>query len=232
MKIAYLTMSYDLKMTYSLAIPGVYSQAWSAGRKAHYLMYQKPFPPHIGDNHDLYMDIREYDVDGIAGFGWWLLKLKRFLEVCQEERFVWWDEDDYYSRGYTINAMEPIRNGAPLAWNLNNYEVKLGSIKQREYTSGMGTLVGRVDALRQPVAELLAKYPDGRLRIDENNNPVDCHYTGKWRYCGGALDAHLKKILIKQGVMTEHCGTRFMTFHSKTNTKGGRKSQENVDYAS
>ena len=95
----------------------------------------------------------------------------------------------------------------------------------------MGTLVARVDSLRQPMAELTEKYPCGRVRIDLNGKPVDSSHQGEFRYGGGALDSYLKKILRKRFPVAEHNGVRFMTFHSKTNTRGGRKPEENVDYA-
>lgn len=235
MKIAYLTMSYDLKMTYSLAIPNCASQIWDNEDKVLYLMYQKPFPPHIAQSHELAMTIREFNVEGIQGAGWWLLKLAKFLEVCEEEFMLIWDEDDYRPDNYTSLAISKVIEGkVPLSWNYVNIEVKLGSIIQRRYTSGIGTMCARVDMLRQPVAELLAMYPGGQLRVRKGTRePCDASYKGEWEYCGGALDAHLKKMLIKMygETIAEHGGTRFMTFHSRTNTQGGRKPEENVDAA-
>ena len=229
MDVAYLTMAYDLKMTSSLAIPNCADQKCSYG-KVLYIMYQEPFPVHIGDNHDLPITIREFDVEH-QGSGWWLMKLKKFLDVCTEKYFVWWDEDDYKPHDYTDKALMPVNMANPLSWNLYNYEVKRGSIYYREYTSGMGTLAGYVGALRKPVAELLDKWPDGRIRINEQRQPVDASYNGQWSYGAGALDAYLKRILKKRVAMSGHTGKRFMTFHSKTNTRGGRKPEENVDYA-
>jgi len=234
MKIAYLTMAYDLKMTCSLAIPGCVDQSWRDKDKVLYLMYQEPFPVHIGQDHHLDIAIREFNVHGIQGFGWWLLKLAKFLEVCEEEYMLQWDEDDYYPHNHTPEALWPLMQGAVMSWSLTNYEVKRGSIFERRYTSGMGTLCARVDALRQPVLELLEKYPDGQLRVRKGTRePCDATYKGEWEYCGGALDAHLKKMLVRMygGRIAEHNGRRFMTFHSKTNTKGGRKPEENIDYA-
>ena len=159
------------------------------------------------------------------------MKLKRFLEVCTEKFFAWWDEDDYHEYLYTQKALANICDQTPLAWNLHNYEIKRDSALKREYTSGMGTLAGRVDALRAPTTELLAKYPNGRLRVDMSNRPVDVSYEGEWRYGAGALDAYMKRILKKRGGVALHTGERCMTFHSKTNTRGGRDPKENVDYA-
>ena len=143
---------------------------------------------------------------------------------------VWWDEDDYRLSDYTTLALGALTAQSAIAWNLWNYEVKRCSIRKRQYSSGTGTLVARVDSLRQPMAELTEKYPCGRVRIDLNGKPVDSSYPGEFRYGGGALDSYLKKILKVRFPVVEHNGVRFMTFHSKTNTKGGRKPEENVDY--
>ena len=229
MKIAYLTMAYDLEKAYSVAIPNCVDQTGNYN-KVLYLMYQQPFPPHIGNNHDLPIEIKEYNVEGIVGGGWWLMKLKRFLEVCTETHLVWWDEDDYRLSDYTTKALSVLTAQSAVAWNLWNYEVKRGSIIKRQYGSGMGTLVMRVDALRQPVDELLDRWPDGQLRIDENRKQVDRHHVGNWTHAGGALDAYLKRVLKVRYHVVEHDGVRFMTYHSKTNTHGGRDPKENVDY--
>ena len=228
-KIAYLTMAYDVAKTDYMAIPNCVDQTGNYD-KVLYIMYQEPFPPHIGKNHDLPIEIKEYNVEGIKGYGWWLMKLNKFLEVCTETHMVWWDEDDYRLNDYTKKALSALTQYSPIAWNLWNYEVKRGSILKKQYTSGMGTLVAVTDFLRIPAAALTAKYPDGRLRIDETRRPVDCNYTGKWTYASGALDAYLKKQLKLKYKVAEHEGVRFMTFHSKTNTHGGRKPEENVDY--
>ena len=229
MKVAYLTMAYDLAKTYSMAIPNCVDQTGNY-EKVLYIMYQEPFPPHIGNNHDLPIEIKEYNVEGIQGFGWWLMKFNKFLEVCTEHHMVWWDEDDYRLSDYTTLALGALTAQSAIAWNLWNYEVKRNGIYKKEYSSGMGTLVARVDSLRQPMAELTEKYPCGRVRIDLNGKPVDSSHQGEFRYGGGALDSYLKKILRKRFPVAEHNGVRFMTFHSKTNTRGGRKPEENVDY--
>ena len=229
MKVAYLTMAYDLEKTYSMAVPNCVDQSGNY-EKVLYIMYQEPFPPHIGTNHDLPIEIKEYNVTGIQGYGWWLMKLNKFLEVCTESHVVWWDEDDYRLSDYTQKALSVLTPYSPVAWNLWNYEVKRGSILKRKYSSGMGTLVAVTDFLKLPAYDLTAKYPSGRLRIDENRKPVDCTYTGEWTFAGGALDAHYKKLLKARCTVSEHGGVRFMTFHNKTNTKGNRDPKENVDY--
>ena len=87
MKVAYLTMAYDLAKTYSMAIPNCVDQTGNY-EKVLYIMYQEPFPTHIGKNHDLPIEIREYNVEDIKGFGWWLMKFNKFLEVCTEHSMV------------------------------------------------------------------------------------------------------------------------------------------------
>ena len=230
MKIAYLTMAYDLEKTYSIAIPNCVDQSGDFD-KVLYLMYQEPFPPHIGINHDLPIQIKEYNVKHIKGSGWWLMKLNRFLDVCQQRDVVWWDEDDYRLHDYTELALAAISDKNPVAWDMWNYEVKRGSIFRRKYTSGMGTLVARVEALKSPARKITSKWPCGRIRKDHKGNLVDSRYSGRFTYGGGALDAHMKRLLKKQYDVQNHDGVRHMVFHSKTNTRGGRKPEENVNYA-
>lgn len=185
--------------------------------KVLHLLHQAPFPPPI--EHDGLIKIEEHHVEG----EWpavWYFKLATFLDACESPYFAIMDEDDRFEHEYLEKALAPIIAGAPLAWNLNNIIIKNridGAVitplfKYQEYRSGIGALVGETSALRSAVKTLSA----------------DCQ-GGLTKGGGGPLDAILKRIISKVGVV-EHDGLRCYFYHMNTGTKGDRDIRESIDY--
>ena len=202
--IAFLAMAYDPIATMR-AIIGAKEQTYR-GRKTIYLFHQKPFPVRMSPLRGI--TIKQFNVGG----KWpalWYKKLMKFFDVCTEDYFIWWDEDDRFENKYTVKALEPVLTGdIKLVWNHDMIMVRGNSLNPGQYRSAIGTLAGRVDAARKVA---------GRIN-PEGGNAKDCQY---------------RKKLVKSLTIGKHDGKRYYIHHKNSHTtrftNKGRAQGEDVD---
>jgi len=133
----------------------------------------------------------------------------RFFDVCTEDYFVWWDEDDRFENEYAKKALaQPLTGCSPLVWNHDMIMVRGNSLNPGRYRSAIGTLAGRVDVAREMA----------RFIKPEGDNAKDCQF---------------RKLLVKRMTIGNHNGMRYYIHHKNSHTtrftNTGRVKGEDVD---
>jgi hypothetical protein len=155
--IGYLCMTFD-PIDMMNAVHDFMCQDWPIDRKKLYLLRQRngagQFPPRIVNN--LGLQIVEIDVDFYPWPEMWTGKFMAYLEACDCEYTLWFDEDDRYPPDYTRLAILPILAGlAELSWSwdciIAEHDVGTGTFQFRDdwYRSPVGQMVIKTDLLRE-----------------------------------------------------------------------------------
>jgi hypothetical protein len=256
--VAYLCMSYD-PVDKINTIERVMNQDYPMDKKVLYLMHQ-PDPKSLENGkvrfpvpikHELPLKIVEHNTiyNNLPG-AWWMFKLIQFLEICEEEITVIFDEDDQRPADYTIKAVAPLLNSRyQAAWNFNTILVKNRyyydgnesnpdtnpggqwepTIFHGTYRSAIGTLAIETDLLREAAAKLAEKYPRGIATF--NVTTASDKRKAKQRDSESPIDAKLKYMIQNEykDVLTEHTALRWYNWHSMTSTRGDRNRRQDMD---
>ena len=210
--IGLLTMAFDSQRLIVNSIDQALKQDYPHEKLTQYIIHQKDekgnYPEHITCDREI--KIIQGNVDG-KWSGLWLFKLVAFLDNCKEPYMAMWDFDDYFERDYLRVAFtDLISNKNVCGWSDNQIIVKKGSIKKEPYKVSIGTLIGRVDCLRESAHEFLKMYPTGLIYAPLSHG----RFASKKPYWRGPLDHQFRQYLEKKyaGHISIHKGCRWYVF--------------------
>jgi hypothetical protein len=153
----------------------------------------------------------------------WLEKWERFLEICTEDYFIVWDEDDRFEYDYTMAAILPmLKRHAVFTYNKNMVICREGKFVYDRYSTAYGTLAGKVKDMKDLIHRVRKNHPEGyglRKRDHYTKVPLD-----------GALMDFIWRAYDKKTF--NHGGTRYYILHEKANSilNGHMKKEDAVDY--
>lgn len=228
--IGYLCMTRD-PIDMMNAITDFMNQDYPNHKKKLYLLKQRDshgdFPPPLVNNIGL--QIIDVDCDGYSWPELWTFKVVRYLEECDTEYTLWFDEDDRYPPDYTRGCAKPILDGlGEMAWSwdciIAEYVVECNRFEFREcwYRSPVGQMIIKTDLLRGYIKRLWGILYDGTFQSPKRRRNVPY---------GGAQDDQLRQTLQREiNPIPHHRAQRVYFIHGQANSAQLRPAGNALDY--